>query len=170
MRQMRPEQDQGSGDGGRTAAWGTGDRPWTLVSAGPAGGMQAGGPSLSPPSADRCRGQRRLRTPPSTSLPFVARPALTLHMHPGSRHLAGAALIPLTQARGSAPCVESGALLGRNGEEQSGGSEEAAQRTLGEVQEDPCAELPEPGSRRRLRWARGGLDIRPPPHFPPARL
>lgn len=100
VRQMRPEQDQGSGDGGLTAASGTGDRPWTLVSAGPAGGMQAGGPSLSPPSADRCRGQGRLCTPPSTSLPFVARPALTLHMHPGSRHLAGVlpALIPLTQA------------------------------------------------------------------------
>lgn len=26
------------------------------------------------------------------------------------------------------------------------------------------------GSLHRLRWARGGLDIRPPPHFPPARL
>ena len=109
VRQMRPEQDQGSGDGGRTAASGTGDRPWTLVSAGPAGGMQAGGPSLSPPSADRCRGQGCLCTPPSTSLPFVARPALTLHMHPGSRHLAGVlpTPIPLTQARGSAPCVDS---------------------------------------------------------------
>ena len=125
VRQMRPEQDQGSGDGGRTAASGTGDRPWTLVSAGPAGGMQAGGPSLSPPSADRCRGQGCLCTPPSTSLPFVARPALTLHMHPGSRHLAGVlpTPIPLTQARGS-PRVWTalcGTLLGRNGEEQSRG-------------------------------------------------
>lgn len=38
VRQMRPEQDQGSGDGGLAAASGTGDRLWTLVSA----GLQAG--------------------------------------------------------------------------------------------------------------------------------
>lgn len=97
-------------------------------------------------------GSGRLRTPPSTSLSFVARPALTLHGHPGSRHLAGVlpTLIPLTQARGSAPCVGSGTLLGRNGEEQKRGascpqrmvsSEEAAHHTLCGVQEAPCAGL-----------------------------
>lgn len=118
----------------------------------PAGGMQTGGPSLNLPSADRCWGQGRLRTPPSTSLSFVARPALTLHVHPGSRHLAGVlpTLIPLTQARGSAPCVGSGTLLGRNGEEQKRGAscpqrmvsrEEAAHHTLCGVQEAPCAGL-----------------------------
>lgn len=70
VRQMQLVQNQGSGDRGwlPLRGQGTGCGPW--VSAGPAGGMQAGGPSLNPPSADRCRGWGTFAPRPPRSCPL----------------------------------------------------------------------------------------------------
>lgn len=146
------EQDQGSGDRGLAAASGTGDRLWTLGVSRPCR-WDAGWRTLFEPALSRqMPGSGRPHTPPSTFLPFVARPALTLRTHPGSRCLAGVlpAVIPLTQAWGSAPCVWGLGLhsagMGRN---RGGGT--PAHRGWREVRRPltpPCAKRR--GTRERV--------------------
>ena len=120
VRQTWLEQDQGSGDRGLATASGTGDRLWTLGVSGPCRRDSGWRPLFEPALSRQMPGWRRPHTPPSTFLPFVACPALTLRTHPGSCHLAGVlpAVILLTQARGSAPCVRGlgphSAGMGRN--------------------------------------------------------